>query len=146
MNKPNRPVFRVLFLTLAFLLVVTMSSSSLLSRDVQAPNGTIHALTAISLSRQKKGLSGRDSLSADQGMLFFFSNEGEHPFWMKDMRFPLDIVWISSTTEVVGISPDISPDTYPEAFFPPSPISYVLELNAGQAEKFGIVTGTKLSF
>ena len=62
------------------------------------------------------------------------------------MRFSLDMVWISSDKQVVMVSRDVSPASYPEVLYPPSDISYVLEINADSANKFGIATSTKLVF
>ena len=122
----------------------TASSSQFL--DITVPNGVIHALVATSSADQEKGLGDRDSLPMDQGMLFIFPEQGSYGFWMKDMRFSLDMVWIGADKKVAGVASDISPSTYPDLFLPPYPISYVLELNAGQAKKYAIATGTALGF
>lgn len=114
--------------------------------DIKAPHGVIHALIADTEESRAKGLGGRDSLPQDQGMLFVFSDPGIYDFWMKDVNFPLDMVWLDWNKSVIGATKNISMDTYPSTFSPPSPVSYVLELNAGAADKFGIATGTKLSF
>lgn len=119
-------------------------SSKLL--PLSAPGDIIHALVATSTADQEKGLGDRDSLPIDQGMFFIFSTPGSYGFWMKDMRFSLDMVWIGADKTVAGVTSSISPETYPNLFLPPHPISYVLELNAGQAEKLGIATGTALVF
>ena len=114
--------------------------------SLQAPNGALRVQVASTSSEQAQGLGDRDSLSADQGMLFPFRYPGDYGFWMKDMHFSLDMVWISSNKKVVGITPNISPDSYPTVFYPPLAISYVLELNAGAAKEFGIATDTQLVF
>ena len=113
---------------------------------IEAPAGTISAEVASTSEQQAKGLGERGSLPADQGMLFPFLYPGDYGFWMKDMYFPIDIVWISSNKKVVVITPDVSPDTYPTVFYPPLAISYVLELNAGAAARLGIATDTELTF
>ena len=95
---------------------------------------------------QEKGLSGRKSLDGNTGMLFVFPRPDKYNFWMKDMNFPLDMVWIDSGKKVVAVSKNVSSDSYPNLFFPPSEVSYVLELNASSAQKFGISTGTSLIF
>ena len=77
------------------------------------------------------GLSRRRSLKEGTGMLFIFDTEGAHAIWMKDMRFPLDIVWIDENGKVVHIAEDVSPDTYPQSFSSPTPARYVLEVPAG---------------
>lgn len=113
---------------------------------VHAPKGLIPAEVASSSAEQELGLSNRASLPADQGMLFTFRYPGDYGFWMKDMHFPIDMIWVLSNKKVAGITAAVPADSYPSVFYPPLAISYVLELNAGAAEKFGIATGTQLTF
>lgn len=87
---------------------------------------------------RSKGLSGRERLARGEGMLFIFPEEGIYGFWMKDMLFPIDIVWISADKKVISIDKNVSPETYPEVFEPPFPIRYVLELPAGEAEEYTV--------
>ncbi len=94
---------------------------------------------------QEQGLSGRTGLAADRGMLFIFPDSAQYGFWMKDMKFPLDIVWIKDN-QVVGISEKLAPETYPSLFYPPAPVDKVLEINAGQVEKFNIKIGDVVKF
>jgi len=93
-----------------------------------------------------KGLSGKKCLGNDQGMLFIFDKSGYYPFWMKDMRFPIDIIWISSAKQVVYLQKDVKPSTYPDSFTNTSPAQYVLELQAGRADSLHIKSGTQLAF
>jgi len=116
------------------------------SSCIVAPQGTIHVSIADTAVLQENGLSDRPSMPDDSGMLFIFPTARNYAFWMKDMRFPLDMVWIDSDHMVVGVTENISTSTYPETFGPPSPVPFVLELNAGAAERFGIATGTTLKF
>lgn len=113
---------------------------------IRAPEGVIKAVVASTSAEQEKGLGGRPALPADQGMLFPFQAAGAYGFWMKDMRFSLDIVWISSDKRVIGLIPGLSPATYPDIFYPPAPVEYVLELDSGGAAAHGIATGTQLVF
>jgi uncharacterized membrane protein (UPF0127 family) len=92
---------------------------------------SIHVTLARTPAEQEKGLGGRDSLLPDEGMLFVFPQDGQYTFWMKDMRFPIDIVWLSGDGRVVYIVPNLSPDTYPHSFAPSKPARYVLEVGAG---------------
>ncbi|MDE1975201.1 MAG: DUF192 domain-containing protein [Patescibacteria group bacterium] len=114
--------------------------------SIKAPGGVIHAMVASTSAEQERGLGGRSSILVDQGMLFPFRYPGDYGFWMKDMSFPLDMVWISSDKKVSGVTPGISADSYPEVFYPPVAISYVLELNSGGAAAYGIATDTQLVF
>ncbi|MDO8575927.1 MAG: DUF192 domain-containing protein, partial [bacterium] len=80
-------------------------------------------------------------LAADEGMLFVSPEDGGHAFWMKDMLFPIDILWISADGRVVYMAENVSPDTYPQSFRPDAPARYVLELPAGYAGAHGVSVG-----
>ena len=95
---------------------------------------------------QEKGLGGRNDMPRESGMLFVFQNSATHCFWMKDMQFPLDIIWTDKTHKVVYIQPELAPNTYPRTFCPPRPAQYVIELNAGEATRASIHIGETLTF
>jgi len=107
---------------------------------------TVRAMLADTDELRIRGLSGRPSLSEDEGMLFVFPNPGTYGFWMKDMQFPIDIIWISESGHVVGVTPMVLPDTFPKTFFPPQPVVSVLEVPAGFSTRFGVVVGQSISF
>jgi len=90
---------------------------------------------------QQRGLGGRAGLGPDEGMLFVFSKDAPYSFWMKDMRFSIDIIWLSSTGTVITIASNVSPDTYPQSFAPTAPARYVLELPAGFARTYNLRVG-----
>jgi uncharacterized membrane protein (UPF0127 family) len=114
--------------------------------SIYAPSSTISVLVAADDTSREQGLSGVAFMNENDGMLFVFDKPQIPGFWMKNMNFPLDIVWIDQNKKVVSISEDIATSTYPKAFSPKSPISYVLEINAGTVRKFGISVGAKLNF
>lgn len=114
--------------------------------DIKAPRGIVHTKVSSSEASQEKGLSGESTLPDDGGMFFEFSEVADYGFWMKDMLFSIDIVWIGEDKKVKSIDADISPDTYPDTFHSSEPVLYVMELNAGAAKKFGIQVGTQLEF
>ncbi len=122
------------------------AATTLLTVDVSTSRGDIHAMIAADEASRERGLSYRASLPADAGMLFVFDEPGQYGFWMKDMNFPLDMVWIGADKTVLGVTKDISSSTYPETFSPPSPVLYVLEINADAAARFGLATGTPVRF
>ncbi|MDP6703937.1 MAG: DUF192 domain-containing protein, partial [archaeon] len=95
--------------------------------------------------KQTQGLSGRKVLKEDAGMLFVYENVGNPRIWMKDMHFPIDIIWINREKEVVEIHENISPDTYPQVFYSSVPVQYVLEVNAGWSKKVNITIGDTIS-
>ena len=92
------------------------------------------------------GLSGRLQLAPSNGMLFVFEQPEITAFWMKDMNFSLDMIWIDENLKIVGITKNISPDTFPQTFSPPSPIRYVLEVDGGWADKNKIKIGDTIKF
>ena len=96
-----------------------------------------------------KGLSVKDALAEDEAMLFVFDVEGEHRFWMKDMKFPIDIIWISSDKIVVDIENNLQPchsGVLCSIYEPDGNSLYVLETVGGFASKYGIVKGTPVEF
>lgn len=101
---------------------------------------------AATLTEQQKGLGGRPSLAQNQGMLFSFGKASVHCFWMKDMHFPLDMIWVGSNKQALSVQSGVSPDTYPRTLCPNVPAKYVIELNDGQAAQAGIHTGETLTF
>ncbi len=92
------------------------------------------------------GLGGRPCLGANDAMLFSFENSGYFPFWMKDMKFPIDIIWLNSDRQVVTVQPNIQPSTYPQTFTNTQPAQYVLEMRANRSIELGIENGTQLTF
>ncbi|HEX9679548.1 MAG TPA: DUF192 domain-containing protein [Candidatus Saccharimonadales bacterium] len=93
-----------------------------------------------------QGLSGRESLLGDEGMLFIFEQPNIPQFWMKDMLIPIDFVWISEDMKIVAITPSIGPDSYPIVFSPPSEVKYVLEVYAGVSAANGWLPGSDVEF
>ena len=91
-----------------------------------------------------QGLSGREKFDNLNGLLFIFPDTDFHKIWMKDMNFPIDIVWISEDLEVIDIDENVSPDTYPRSFRPEKPVRYILETNAHYVDTFGLRVGQKV--
>jgi len=93
-----------------------------------------------------KGLSGRSSLGADEVMLFTFEREGRNFFWMKDMLFSIDIVWLDSDKKVIHIEQSVKPESFPKSFGPDEDSKYVLEFKEGVAESIGLEVGDRVDF
>ncbi len=89
----------------------------------------------------------RKSLPQDKGMLFVFEKEKIHPFWMKNMRFPLDIIWLDANKKIVDIYQNAQPckETC-DSIIPKSAATFVLEVNAGFVEKNKIKVGDRFEF
>ena len=138
------------------LLVVVFFAQQFSKTAVPAPSKFTHPLTigttallvayAVSPVEQDQGLSGTPPLAADQGMLFLFPSATKLMFWMKDMNYSLDIIWIGADKRVVDVSKNLAPDTYPKIFSPKLPAQYALEVSSGFAEAHDVVPGTVVSF
>ena len=101
--------------------------------------------------QSERGLGYRDTLPEDAGMLFDMHAPTTPQFWMKGMRFALDMVWVGADKRVIAITADVQPqpgasDPQLTRVSPPAPVRYVIELNAGSAGRHGISPGTQLAF
>lgn len=111
---------------------------------ITTPKGEIDAEVVDTEASRHLGLSGRTKLKDGKGMLFVFEESGKYGFWMKDMSFALDLIWIDEEGVVVSVERNVTPETYPAAFINTIPALYVLEVPAGESETLGIFLGTKV--
>lgn len=103
---------------------------------------------AISSAAVQKGLSGRKVLAGDKGMLFVFDRAEIYRFWMPDMHFPIDIIWIDNG-KVLDADENVSPEfdpLHPVFYMPSRPVRYVLEVNAGFMKRKNIRIGDPVTF
>lgn len=114
---------------------------------VRLGNVQIEVEIAKTQEQRKAGLSNRDRLDEGKGMLFVFEEKGVKPvFWMKDVKFPIDIIWISEG-KVVEITANVpvalasTPENKLPRYSPLQTIDYVLEISAREAAKKGIKVG-----
>ena len=114
---------------------------------VAVGNATIKVDIADTPQLRRKGLSGRENLASDSGMLFIFEKEDKYPFWMKGLNFPLDFIWIRKNT-VVDLLPNIQLPSPLESdltiYTPRVPVDMVLEVSAGTIDRLGVQVGDKL--
>lgn len=103
---------------------------------------------AATQEQREQGLMFRKSLERDRGMLFVFTEEQTHSFWMKNTEIPLDIVWLNRNKEVVFIKENAKPCILEDCpvWSPDEKAIYVLEVNAGVVEDLGLEAGDKLIF
>jgi uncharacterized protein len=90
------------------------------------------------------GLSYRGKLPEGQGMLFFMPAKEVQTFCMREMRIPLDLIWISDG-QVAGITRNV-PATFPGELPSPAPVTHVLEVPGGFADRHGLKTGDPVSW
>lgn len=139
--------------TVGIVILITIVAIALVMRMLQnrhervllaAGGETITAEIVDTPLGRAKGLSGREKLDPGHGMLFVYSPPQRAQIWMKDMRFPIDIIWIRE-----GMVVDIAPKVLPPAskgdplpiYTPRTEADRVLEVGAGFAERVGLKIG-----
>lgn len=101
----------------------------------------VEASIANTTATRTKGLSDTPHLPALVVKLFVFDTSEEWSFWMKDMNYPIDIIWVDATGSIVFIEEEVSPASYPMSFLPNKPAKYVVETAAGFVAEHGIIVG-----
>ena len=132
----------LLFLGYHFWTAVTIDNISY----VQIGGQNVKVDLALTEAEHTKGLSGKNELMENEGMLFVFDKPGKYSFWMKDMSFPIDIVWFGEDMKVVYIKKNADPKLYPETYGPDTDAKYVLEVMAGFSDKNNLKVGDSLKF
>ena len=133
-----------LFLGCAVLL---LGAGCVRSEAFSLPGGALHLERAQTPEEHSRGLSGRPCLASDEGMVFLFDHPAVRPFWMKDMRCSIDIVYTKEgvITEIFANVPFPSAvDGKPITVFPTQATDRVVEVKAGEADRRGWAIGTKL--
>jgi uncharacterized membrane protein (UPF0127 family) len=130
-------------------LVAAPAVAALETTPLTLPSGRVLEVELmVSPQDLAMGLMFRPSLDADRGALLVFERPDFHSIWMKNCRFPIDIIWIDEDQRIVHVAEDVPPcreDPCP-VYETMRRALYVLEINAGQARREGAVVGTKVSF
>ena len=89
------------------------------------------------------GLSVFKKIESNEGMIFRGLPVGVQTFWMKDMKFDIDIIWVNKDNQIVHIVYAASKDSYPQRYENPAnrPSAYIIELKAGTVDKYSIAPG-----
>lgn len=154
MNDKQRVVvfLSVVFIVLSVFLIIQFTNTA--KNDPFYETNFIiineHAISvelATTPEQRERGLMERQTLEDNTGMLFIFSEESKHSFWMKNMNVSLDIIWINSDGEVVYLVNDVPPCTKSpcQTYTPNIPALYVLEVNPGTIGGLEIQVGTEIS-
>ncbi len=130
-------------------LVVSVASAEPQVIPLRLPSGKVLRVEVMVKDEDRAmGLMFRPSLPLDRGMLFIFDSAEFHGIWMKNCKFPIDIVWLDQERQVVHLAESVPPckaDPCP-VYEPLRRASYVVELNAGQARREKVKLGATLSF
>lgn len=156
MNKPSfiswRPTTTII-LIVGFAAVLTYSVAAYIvtnfrpTTELRLGSGVYHLWIADTEPERVQGLSGVDKLPLDGGLLMKFDTDSTWGIWMKDMKIPLDIIWLNSNKEAIYIVKNASPDlSTTTTFVPKSNARYVIELPAGGVDQAAIRTGMTATF
>ena len=141
--------FLALFTILLLIVTIVLTAQNHFKTRSKTPTATIHNHTfKLELAKTQKekeiGLSAKKTLEKDFGMLFPFEKPSYYSFWMKSMKFPIDIIFINND-RIVTIYKNVSPPKNPseglQTFAPKEPADTVLEINAGLSEKYNFKEG-----
>lgn len=140
---------RTVFRLLAFLLCLPLGACASAGDGwVELGGQRYFVEVADDDAERARGLMFRDSLPADRGMLFIHEREEPQAYWMKNTRIPLDILYFSADLRLVSLHRNVPPclagarcPAYPST----GPALYVLELNAGEASRLGVVEASELT-
>ena len=140
----------LLFVLIAFIYKFFIAQSPLKTKFTALKIGgqELQVEVAKDFISRSKGLSGREYLDTDRGMLFIFDVPGNHGFWMKGMKFPIDVVWIRGD-KIVGFAENLQPELEKSIFslttyYPPEAVDKVLEVNAGIVQKYNLQVGDSI--
>lgn len=147
-----RPIHKCLAAGVALTLLLShtpIGAQGKKTTRVHFPNGeSVLAELALSRAERSNGLMFRERLDPKGGMLFVFDTEETHAFWMKNVRFPIDILWLDREKRIVHMARRVPPcgkEPCP-SYTPLIPALYVLELTAGKAEALALAPGARLEF
>jgi uncharacterized protein len=107
----------------------------------------LNADVPITSELMAKGLAVKNQLKENEAMLFIFEESAQHSFWMKDMKFPIDIIWLGSDGKVVHIEQNLQPCVSVficPSYTPNTDSLYVLETAAGLTQRHNISVGTNI--
>ncbi len=102
---------------------------------------------AVTPKEKEVGLGNRNALEVNHGMLFVYNEKARYPFWMRNMKFPIDILWIDDRA-IVDITKNVPLSDKPlnelPIYHPAVPVDKVLEVNAGLVDEYTITVGDKI--
>lgn len=115
--------------------------------DVRLGSGLFSVQVARTKAAREKGLSGVDQIGPNEGLLMVFDTDDTYGIWMKDMNFPIDIIWLDANKEVVSMVTSADPAlSTSKTFTPTAPARYVLEVESGMIQNSAIKIGSVATF
>lgn len=145
-------IFAYIFLIIAIIIAAVLKSGNITPNPNSSPsitinNKKINLILAKTQSEKEIGLSNKQNLDKDTGMLFIFAKKDYPSFWMRNMKFPIDIIFIDDN-KIVDMYQNAQPaknETNAPVYKPKNKANYVLEMNANTARENNFKIGDKVS-
>lgn len=116
------------------------------TQQLSVAGQNVEVVVADTTTERSIGLSNYVSLEPNTGMLFVFDDSDYYSFWMRDMDFAIDIIWINEDRQVVFVKENAMPADFPESYKPDEKALYVLEVPSGFVARHGITLGTAVNW
>lgn len=145
-NKILKTLGIILFVLISLYIYLNFDykSSGRKEARIKIGNATVNVKIADNPYTRERGLSGTQNLNENEGMLFIFDTPNKYEFWMKEMNYPLDILWIDENKNIIYIKNNATPESYPEIFRPNNSALWILEVNSDFIEKNNVSLGEKV--
>jgi uncharacterized membrane protein (UPF0127 family) len=129
------------------LLLLTGCQRNLVKQEVCFQDHCFNVEVAETKKQQTQGLMNKEALEENEGMLFEYAEEGEHNIWMKNMRFPIDIIWLDENKKVIYLQENAQPcsESFCQIYKANKLSKYVIELPAGTADKINLQIGDSVN-
>lgn len=108
------------------------------SREIKIGEQSLFAYFVDDTDSRARGLSIFETLPENEAMVFVFEKPAKYSFWMRDMKFPIDIIWLDENKKIVFIKEHARVEDFPETYKPTQLAQYVVEVNAGYVKKHNI--------
>lgn len=138
--------FALVVIFFVFLFFIPQKHNLADIKEIKIVGQNVKVKLAVTPAEQERGLSGRSELKENEGMLFIFPQSGNYTFWMKDMNFAIDIIWLGEDLRIVYIKKDARPELYPEIYTTDGASKYVLEVVSGFSDKNNLKIGDSVKF
>ena len=136
-----------LFIIWLFLFVrVYLSYSSFGKEKVLIKSALYVGYIADTEEKRTRGLSGKAFLPSNTSMLFEFDKPDTYGIWMKDMSFPIDIIWLDKNKTIVNLVSNAEPGSYPHVYYPPKEALYIIEIRTGLIRDKNLKIGDEILF
>lgn len=141
-------ILKVLFIGTAILAVGALvlisnkpEEETQTTTQIFLPNTTLTATILDTDASREKGLSGLTGLKKDKAVIMVFNQPGRYGIWMKEMDFPIDVIWLNQDKKIVHLVSNMTPDSYPKTFIPPLEAQFIIEANVGTIAKNNLKVG-----